>query len=229
MSILGDIADPNVEKMFKKHWPWFVAGGLGFAYLAYTYLSSSSTAATSTNTTSTAAPTLDPTTAYNDQTQAQIASITANAQTSVAQIQAAQAVQTQNIVTNGENYQTLVNAAAVQTNSLAATAVQQNVQMAQALATGFGNYAISTANIATAESSAAANLGASNDAANGSNVLGSTLSGIGNIIGGINGSGPLGTIGGLINNVTSGAGGGASASGGINLGSIAGIAGLALA
>jgi hypothetical protein len=223
MSVLGDIADPNVEKLVKKHWPWFVAGGLLITYVGYTYLThgSSGTAAATTTTTSASGGAVDDT-AVNDATQAQIASITANAQTQIASIQASQAIQTQNIITNGTNYQTLVNASAVQTNSLAATAAQQNLGMAQALATGFGNYAISTANIATAESTTAANLGASNDAANGSNVLSSTLQGIGSIVGGLN-SGGLGGMGSISVAGGNGGGNGSTAS---TIGSIVGLAGL---
>ena len=188
MDIIGDIADPKVQALFKKHWPWFVAGGIGVIALGYMYFAQKSAAGSTstTSTTGTSAP--DANTQLNDSTQLQLASLTAGAQTAMATIAASQAVQTQDIITGGENYQTLVNATAVQNNTMVATAAQQNEQMASTLSTGFSNYVVSTAQIATAEASATANVASANDAANGSNVLGQTLAGIGSVIGNLNAS-----------------------------------------
>ena len=208
MTILADISSAPVQENLKKHWPWFAVGGLAILYLGYAYFkNTSATAATSSATTAPA--TVDPTTAYNGQVQLQLAGIAAQAQTTLASIQASQAIQTQNIVTAGSNYQTLVNATAVQNNTLVSTAANQNIQMANALSTGFSNYAISTAQIATSESTAAANLGASNNAANGATMLNGALSGVGSIISALN-TNTGQTAGGLGSNTIAGTGGGSN-------------------
>jgi hypothetical protein len=198
--ILGDIADPKVQAMFKKHWPWFVAGGIGLLGVAYWYFSSQSSSTGTTASSTSQTPTTEvigassgttgsnpvDDTAINDQTQVALASIAAQAQNYGAYINAQTVTNQQNTITGGENYQTLVNASATQTNTLAAVAAQQNETFGQILEQGFSSYATSTAQIASSAASGAASTAAANDAANGSNVLSGVLTGVGSIVAGLN-------------------------------------------
>lgn len=186
----------EVGKFAENHWPYIAIGSvalIGMFYAAGAFGGGSSTATTPAPASPAAAGT-DPATI---QAQAQVAlqSIITQGQVAQATILANAQDQQAAITANANAYETQTNAFAQTTQILAGTASGQNVQESQALASGFSNYILGTAQEVSAAAGSVATTAASNNSAAG-NTISKTLTGAAALVSAWSGGafGSLGSI-----------------------------------
>lgn len=181
----------------EEHWPYVAVGTValvGMLYLAGGFGSSGGNTAAAAPAPAPTASGADPAT-IAAQSALALQSIITQGQILQAQIAAGATTQQAAITAGASAYNTQTAAIAQTTQVLAGTASGQNVQMAQALASGFSNYVLGTAQEVSAAAGAVASTAASNNAAAG-NTISKTLTGIASIISAYEGGafGSLGSI-----------------------------------
>ncbi len=157
----------NVDlKDFGKKYGLYIGAGLVLFYLAYSYLNAG-TSSSSTSTTGGLSSTDYATLAaasLNSQTQLQLAQIQANGAAAVAQINADATNQEYGTLAGAQAYgQNIAATQSVANTAIAATA-SENIAGYNALATGFTNYVVGSANEIATAAAATGNIANSNNA-----------------------------------------------------------------
>ena len=159
--------DPTTDAYVKKYGP-YVAVGLVVLYFLYTYMSGSSTSSTATTASGLTSAQLASNTALaaqqlSNQGAAQLATIQANGQIALAQVQGSTTATLEGTLAAAQAYQTNINATATVANTAIAQTAQQNETGYNALSTGFTNYVVGASNIAATEAAATSNIAVSNN------------------------------------------------------------------